>query len=107
MTDPEGRVARCYRLAWKDLRQALSNTPKADQWRKIETAPRDGTTVLVFGQPNNLVIDGNTLVEYRAPARITAAWDAIDEAWCVSGGSWLGPFVTPTHWMPLPKEPNT
>ncbi len=23
-TDPEGRVARCYRLAWKDLRQALS-----------------------------------------------------------------------------------
>ena len=29
-TDPEGRVARCYRLAWKDLRQALANTPKAD-----------------------------------------------------------------------------
>ena len=75
-------------------------------WQPIETAPKDGT-ILVFGQPSDLEMDGAILVSYKGPAIYSAAWDEIDEAFCLSGGSWLGPFVEPTHWMPLPKPPET
>ena len=75
-------------------------------WQPIETAPRDGITILIFGKPNNLTIDENTLVTFAKAAAYTAAWDEIDEAFCLSGGSWLGPFVEPTHWMPLPTPPE-
>ena len=74
-------------------------------WRPIAEAPRDGTTILVYGQPSDLVIDENTLVSFKAPRVYTAAWDEIDGAFCLSGGSWLGPFVGPTHFMPLPPPP--
>ena len=78
----------------------------ADAWRQIETAPKDGRTVLIFGKPNNLVINGDELLTFKQAAIYTAAWDEIDEAFCLSGGSWLGPFVAPTHWMPLPDPPK-
>lgn len=75
-------------------------------WQPIETAPRDGRTVLVFGKPDNLIFDGNLLVTFNVASSHTAHWDHIDEAFCLSGGSWLGPFVEPTHWMPLPDPPE-
>ncbi len=71
----------------------------------IETAPKDGTTILVFGKPNDLKIGGDILTTYKIPAAYTASWDEIDGAFGLSGGSWLGPFVIPTHWMPVPKPP--
>ena len=74
------------------------------EWQPIETAPKD-RTILVYGQPSNLKVNGDVLVTYRAPLVCTAAWDELDDAYVVTGGSWLGPFVDPTHWMPLPKPP--
>ena len=76
-----------------------------DDWKLIERAPKD-RTILVFGQPSDLVMDGDTLVSYKYPAVYSAAWDEIDEAFCLSGGSWLGPFIEPTHWMFLPGGPK-
>ena len=75
-------------------------------WQPIETAPKDGRTILVFGKPDNLVISGDELLTFKQAAIYTAAWDEIDSAFCLSGGSWLGPFVDPTHWMPLPAPPT-
>lgn len=75
-------------------------------WQPIETAPRDGTTILIFGKPGDLEMDGAVLVGYRQPAVYTAAWDEIDQAFCLSGGSWLGPFVEPSHWQPVPAPPT-
>ena len=77
-----------------------------DGWRPGKTAPKDGSTILVFGKPTDLVMDGITLVCFGQPLVHTAAWDAIDGRFCVTGGSWLGPFVDPTHWMPLPAAPR-
>lgn len=78
------------------------------EWQPIETAPRDGTTILIFGQPDDLLMaDGSgPLVQFSTPGTFTAAWDEIDDAFVLSGGSWLGPFVAPTHWMPLPSPPK-
>ncbi len=76
------------------------------EWQPIDTVPKDGTTILIFGQPENLVINGDTLLVFKRPGAFTAAWDEIDDAFSVSGGSRFGPFVYPTHWQPLPKPPN-
>jgi len=77
------------------------------EWQDISTAPKDGRTILVFGMPTDLVVSGDTLVHFNYPGAFTAAWDQIDDAFSLSGGSWMGPFFNkPTHWMPLPSPPE-
>lgn len=54
-------------------------------WQPIETAPRDGTVIIVY-----------------APGLFqTAAW--IDGYWTNACESWLDDV---THWMPLPEPPK-
>ena len=54
-------------------------------WRPIETAPKDGTVIIVY-----------------APDFFqTAAWT--DEKWTNAANSWLEDV---THWMPLPQPPE-
>lgn len=73
-------------------------------WRPIETAPRDGTRVLVsFGAR------GVHAVAWEEPAHSGF------EIWCVDDGK-HGPYAlrgyldagptAPTHWMPLPPPPQ-
>ncbi len=63
------------------------------EWQPIETAPRDGTRVLVYepGHPS-----------YEDDAGfIDLAYHLYGEVWAsVNGGS------EPTHWMPLPDPPK-
>jgi hypothetical protein len=60
-------------------------------WRPIETAPKDGTTVILYcAQPK---------VRYRLTV---AKWVATWKAWQSQPGAWT---VSPTHWMPLPAPP--
>lgn len=75
----------------------------APQWRPISEAPRDGTPILVFGQPEK---HPHLNSWFERPVCIAAYWCAIDDAFCIMGGDWLGPFVNPTHFMPLPEAPN-
>lgn len=64
-------------------------------WLPIETAPKDGTRVLVWAAPSRRVIigafDGSNRV--RAPWRHRAI-----------GGPSIWP--RPTHWRPLPTPPT-
>jgi len=57
-------------------------------WQPIETAPRDGTWVLLYSpnenQPAVAYFNGH-------------AWDDNGD-----GGFWF----EPTHWMPLPPKPG-
>ena len=67
-----------------------------DQWQPIETAPKDGTVVILF----------------------VPCWDEVVTAWyCKATGLWPSdePFSEsgeacnvgmPTHWMPLPEAPT-
>lgn len=73
-------------------------------WQPIETAPRGH--ILVYGKPQNLVVDGSTLTNYHSAFVCSAHWDEIDQSFVLDGGSWLGPFIEPTHWMPLPEPPK-
>jgi hypothetical protein len=55
------------------------------EWQPIETAPKDGTVIIVY-----------------APDFFqTAAW--VGNGWTNAANSWLGDV---THWMPLPEPPK-
>lgn len=69
------------------------------EWKPITTAPKD-VSILVWGKPSD--IEGCT---FTAPGVHTAYWDEIDSSFCIKGATWLGPFIKPTHWQPLPEPP--
>lgn len=58
------------------------------EWRPIETAPKDGTKLLLWA--------GNAVVgQWYAKVVGTPVWSV----------SWNGDEFEPTHWMPLPEPP--
>ncbi len=69
---------------------------KADveKWRPIETAPTDGTQILVYakGLPLNI----------QQPGIFEAWWIERNQYWATSNSK-----VHPTHWMPLPPLPSS
>ena len=76
--------------AWDEARAVLSaSQPAPSPWRLIETAPTDGTVVLVFAAER----DG------LAAFQCTAAYHE-DAGWCVDE------LREVTHWMPLPPPPQ-
>lgn len=70
---------------------------RRSQWQPIETAPMDGTIVMV------------TLWKGFLPSWISKAhWSADRNRW-LSGDpieDMSGGLVTPSHWMPLPTPPK-
>jgi hypothetical protein len=61
------------------------------QWQDIETAPKDGTFILAFG--NGVAIHN---------CHYIAEWSEGDGWIC----SYSDVDVTPSHWMPLPNPPE-
>ena len=63
-----------------------------DQWKPIETAPKDGTEIIVYDRHGNFVP--------------WVYWDDEDEK-----GVWMSNFIRwaghPTHWMAFPNPPKT
>jgi hypothetical protein len=79
-----------------------------DQWRPIETAPKDGTIVLLGGG----TWGDDELAE--APRSMSARyyerrWDGrLFSYWVVfsaEAGHSLFPYENPTHWQPMPSGP--
>lgn len=76
-------------------------------WQPIETAPKDGTAVLVCS-----AIDENgerlSPEDFMAFCQV-AAWlsKPFSETWTIYSNLAYDPDVhfTPTHWMPLPEMP--
>jgi hypothetical protein len=80
-------------------------------WQPIETAPRDGTIILLAGGTW-----GDEDLE-EAPRVMAARWyehqrwrsDPVWGCWnvcCAEGGCSIFPYSDPTHWMPLPEPPH-
>lgn len=66
-------------------------------WQPIETAPKDGTEILVARAGYGMAV-----VSFR-----DGEWCNAGE-WCFAGDvGWGGSMdVEPTHWMPLPEPPS-
>ena len=64
-------------------------------WQPIETAPMDGTEVLIFQRIERR--DGEPWLVYAAANWTGHCWDdRVD----------MPPSPAPTHWMPLPAPPE-
>lgn len=70
----------------EDIRAVLAERT----WQPIETAPKDGTRLLLYGFP-----DGAFTGEWEFDSwRMEPGFEAVDrDRW-------------PTHWMPLPEAPR-
>ena len=82
-------------------------------WQPIETAPKDGTWILLCGGRTDE--DFYLRDEPEAQSRIVSAFwllspcgDEDGEEWSVGfwDGSWRTGYENPTHWMPLPPPPS-
>jgi hypothetical protein len=75
-------------VAWKEV-EALR---AGNQWRPIETAPKDGTFIDLWV--------GDRVANAKWS---NGEWQELELEW--EWMSWQAIGVTPTHWMPLPPPP--
>lgn len=72
------------------------------KWQSIDTAPKTGEHILLYG---------STRIIHDEPAIIIGYWDeelfmdGVEAHWVFITQQYSH-FHTPTHWMPLPNEPN-
>ena len=80
-------------------------------WQPIETAPKDGTAVLIYRKIEAKHADAG-FVQGPRPGQVLCIWEAL---WCepdFAAGYWADPgdmdevMTDPTHWMPLPPPPT-
>ena len=89
---------------------------QVSEWRPIETAPKDGTEVLVYVEvatvPVAHIAFYRSAEQWETEGQYCGGWDSVEE-W---EGWWsyvrhsvtqekLDDITTPTHWMPLPSPP--
>lgn len=78
-------------------------------WHPIETAPRDGTWILLAGgtcDGDDGDYDGRPVVAQwttRLNCRTDPKYGRWQFAWYEGG--YDGEYEDPTHWMPLPAQP--
>lgn len=81
-------------------------------WQPIETAPRDGTAVLVMrnnwaGCPGGVASECNGHNTYVAEFWGDGSGSTVGRWVCYMDAVYDPPCpVEPTHWMPLPKPPG-
>lgn len=77
---------------------AYDAAEKDDGWRPIETAPRDGTYILLCFQP--------PFTDTHSPGVSVGCWADSGKWWLTSIWAATTPHKQPTHWRPLPPPPR-
>ena len=76
-------------------------------WQPIETAPKDGTAVLLYGlwqgEINGIADEPTTDIGYWAGG---SSDEPGNDWWRISTGDAYACWMRATHWMPLPEPPN-
>jgi len=70
-------------------------------WQPIETAPKDGTELLLFG-----AFAWNGYDDQTMTGSTVGRWDSDERAWVASNANPYVDYGEPTHWMPLPDHPT-
>ncbi len=75
------------------------SAPTFGEWLPIETAPKDGTSILLHGSWSGEI-------GCDVPIASTVGFWSYDE-WVASITDYYSVSANPTHWMPLPPPPKT
>lgn len=73
------------------------------EWRSIETAPRDGTKILVY-RPLAAKTQDEPICVKRSTPGDRGCWPATIPEGC-DGKNFTDGYCYATHWMPLPSPP--
>lgn len=79
-------------------------------WQPIETAPKDGTAILIWQPSHERHDDKHRGGNYDDNRYAIGYWRTDQDP--SRGCEWMwgnrnAAFVTPTHWMPLPAPPSS
>lgn len=83
----------------RDARDEIERLRAASQWQSIETAPKDGTEVIVYRRDA-----GAFTAHYISPYDVGVSDDDEPSWFTVCGEDLTGDL--PTHWQPLPSPPT-
>ena len=99
----EGQHVACYPPeADKRIRELREQVEKLSTWRPIDTAPRDGSEVLLRVKVR-AGISGKCLVgHYMKGGHCIEGHPPISAGWYFWNGSFFDSAAGPTHWLPLP-----
>ena len=87
------------KLTWRGIADFAGALIQKEQgWRDIESAPRDGTDILVFCEDS-----GEQFVGFNNPAEGSDREDVFFTA-LLKSGKRVG--CIPSHWQPLPTPPQ-
>lgn len=77
-------------------------------WQPIETAPKDGVAVLLWGgRPDRCSDEMHPVDEHwLMPRPVSGWWDHNRWRYCLYDSGYYGDYENPTHWMPLPDPPE-
>lgn len=70
-------------------------------WQPIETAPKDGSRILVYGEETMLAVVWGPYYDFK-PVQGSEKM-----GWTIWDADVGGEAIHPTHWQPLPPPPNT
>jgi hypothetical protein len=73
------------------------NAPSENEWQPIDTAPKDGTRILLVGHRVREIDIGHWGNGYYLGRK-----QGYRQTWVTNPGN----MVRPTHWMPLPPPPE-
>jgi hypothetical protein len=84
---------------FEELIKAVQEDAAKELWERIETAPKDGTRILLY-QPGDE--GGSFIGKNETGYRFVGCFDK--ENWYCT--EYTAFTKTPTHWMPLPGAPS-
>jgi hypothetical protein len=93
---PEELADYCVSIGEADMGEEILKLA-LPKWQPIETAPKDGTPILL-----GLPVCGNLWAEDRRVYE--GRWHEREGTWASINGFIL--FSVATHWMPLPEPPE-
>ena len=80
----------------------MTNNFKTGTWYPIDTAPKDGTNVLVYGDCKRKWEEDAIAVAYYSNRSLCTYKETWISSYCIDGYV----HFKPSHWMPLPKAPD-
>jgi hypothetical protein len=100
---PKG-VGLVANITIKKALAAINAIPAVDEWQPIETAPKDGTVVILFNDEND---ENDDWSKISVGVFDHSIWHCIYSLQTEFGEFGMDTFVDcmPTHWRPLPNPP--